>query len=370
MSPLHSHKPSTPRPSRRRWIGVLLVTLLMAGCSSLNVEDDTQGATGSPTTTMTPAREIIIIDEKPVIQIFIPDEAQGPTYALTASRLYRSVGGGWEPTRTRNDSRVLLVDPADPERIFRGNHPPCFGEGVTPDIPLEVSHDGGLSWRVQPQGRNIRPMAIDASIPTILYGSSCYLAISTTSGNTWMRLALMEDFPLVDFVITGEQLLILGSSRDGVSRLRTIDITDPAKPLEGELLLEIPGPATLDALGERIVVGGVQAVHVSDDGGATWSSSRFGLEAVTSSVAPAPARGTDINTESLGVHAIRIGITDKQRLYAGTSHGLYISQDGGATWVRYDEVSLDAVITGIQFTLSGADIFVTTDKGVLSVPNP
>ncbi len=370
MSPLHNHKPRTPRHARRGSIALLLVVLLASGCSSLNVDDGTEVATGSPTTTMTPAREIIIIDEKPVIQVFIPDEAQGPTFALTANMLYRSVGSRWEPTRTWNDSRVILVDPADPERLFRGNHPACFGDAVTPEIPLEVSHDGGLSWRVQPQGRNIRPLAIDASIPDIIYGSSCYLAISTTSGNTWMRLALMEDFPVVDISIAGEHLLVLGMSRDGVSRLRTIDITDPAKPLEGDLLLEIPGPATLDALGERIVVGGVQAVHVSDDGGATWSSSRFGLEAVTSSVVPVPERAPDTTSEAIGIHAIRIGIGDKRRLYAGTSHGLYISQDGGATWVRYDEVALDAVITGIQFSIGGADIYVTTAKGVLSVPNP
>ncbi len=180
----------------------------------------------------------------------------------------------------------------------------------------------------------------------------------------------MDDFPLVDIAFAGERLLVLGTSRDGVSRLRTVDITDPAKPLLGELLLEIPGHAALDAHEDRIVVGGVQSVHVSDDGGATWSSSRFGLESVTSSSAPLPGRATTADQDAIGVHVLRIGITDKQRLYAGTSHGLYISQDGGATWVRYDEIALDAVVTDIQFALDGADIFVTTDAGVMSVPNP
>ena len=83
-----------------------------------------------------------------------------------------------------------------------------------------------------------------------------------------------------------------------------------------------------------------------------------------------PGRPSQAEHEAIGVHVIRIGITDKQRIYAGTSHGLYISQDGGSTWVRYDEVALDAVVTDIQFALDGADLFVTTDAGVLSVPNP
>jgi hypothetical protein len=349
---------------------LLLVAILTGGCESFRVEDDSPSASGSPTTTQTPSREIIVIDGQPVIQLFIPDPSQGPTYALTASALYRRQSGRWERTRTENDGRALLIDPADPERIYRGNHPSCTVDSAAKEIPFEVSHDGGNSWRVQPQGRNIRPLAIDPSIPEIIYGSFCYLAISTTSGNTWMRLAVMNDFPLADIAFAGERLLVLGTSKDGVSRLRTVDITDPARPLLDDLLLEIPGHATLDAHDDRIVVGGVQSVHVSDDGGATWSSSRFGLESVTSSSVPAPGRVTGADNDAIGVHVVRIGLTDKQRLYAGTSHGLYISQDGGATWVRYDEVALDAVVTDIQFALDGADLFVTTDAGVLSVPNP
>ena len=368
--------PASSRPRRgarvqRMWASLLLLFAIMAGgCESFSVENETPSASSSPTTTETPAREVIAIDGEPVVQIFLPDPSQGPTYALTASALYRRQSGRWERTRTENDGRVLLIDPADPDRLFRGNHPSCTVDDATAEIPFEVSHDGGRSWRVQPQGRNIRPLAIDPSIPDILYGSFCYLAISTTSGNTWMRLAVMENFPLSDIAFAGERLLVLGTSRDGVSRLRTVDVTDPAEPLLGDLLLEIPGHAALDAADDRIVVGGVQSVHVSDDGGTTWSSSRFGLETVTSRSIPAPGRSTGTEIEAIGVHVIRIGITDKQRLYAGTSHGLYISQDGGATWVRYDEVALDAVVTDIQFALDGADLYVTTDAGVLSVPNP
>lgn len=366
--PTSSRSRRLPRV-RRACVGLLLLAFLLSGCDAM-ADDSTPQPAGSATTTQTPSREIIVIDGEPVVHVVIPDPSQGPIYAMTAGALYRRVSGRWEKTRTKNDGRTLLVDPADPERMFRGDHPVCTVDGTPSEIPFEVSHDGGMSWRVQPQGRNIRPLAIDPSIPDIVYGNSCYLAISTTAGNTWMRLALMEDFPLSDVAFAGEQLLVLGTSSSGVSRLRTIDVTDPAKPLEGDLLLEIPGPATLDAHGDRIVVGGVESVHVSDDGGATWATSRFGLEAVTSSTAPEPGRATNPESNDLGIHVIRIGLGDKQRLYAGTSHGLYISQDGGATWARYDEVALDAVVTDIQFALDGADLYVTTDDGVLTVPNP
>ncbi|MGH9174208.1 MAG: hypothetical protein ACRD1H_07610 [Vicinamibacterales bacterium] len=356
--------------SSRAWPLVLCAVLLVAGCSATSASLETAEPDGSPTTTTTPQREVIVIDGQPVRAMFIPDEEQGPVYAMTDQTLYHRLSGRWEPTRAENDGRAILIDPTNPERLFRGDHPTCGLDGAQPEIPFEVSHDGGMSWRVQPQGRDIQPFLIDPSIPDTLYGSSCFLAISTTTGNTWMRLALMEDFPLTDIAFAGEQLLILGTSLDGVSRLRKVDVTDPAKPLLGELLLEIPGHASLDTRGERIVVGGVETVYVSDDLGTTWTDSRIGLETVTSSVAPEPGRPSGEGADEIGVHVVRLGIGDKRRIYAGTSHGLYISQDGGATWVRYDEIALNAVVTDIQFAIGGADLYVTTDAGVVTVPNP
>ena len=57
--------PASSRPRRRPRVhracaGLLLLFVLLAGgCNSLNVDDGTPSASGSPTTTQTPAREII-----------------------------------------------------------------------------------------------------------------------------------------------------------------------------------------------------------------------------------------------------------------------------------------------------------------------
>ncbi|HAX24177.1 MAG TPA: hypothetical protein DCX80_03965, partial [Chloroflexi bacterium] len=59
-----------------------------------------------------------------------------------------------------------------------------------------------------------------------------------------------------------------------------------------------------------------------------------------------------------------------KRLYAGTAAGLIVSQDDGLTWVRYDGVSATAIVTEIQFGLANADLYVTTDPGVIMVPAP
>ena len=139
--------------SSRAWLFLLCASLLLAGCSATTTASRTAEPDSSPTTTMTPQREVIVIDGQPVRAMFIPDEEQGPVYAMTDQTLYHRLRGRWEPTSAENDGRVILIDPTDPDRLFRGNHPACELAGEQPEILFEVSHDGGLSWRVQPQGR-------------------------------------------------------------------------------------------------------------------------------------------------------------------------------------------------------------------------
>ncbi len=137
---------------------LLLLAVLTGGCESLSVEDASPEASGSPTTTQTPSREIIVIDNEPVVQIFIPDPAQGPTYALTATALYRRQSGRWERTRTENDGRELLIDPADPDRIYRGDHPSCTVDGISDEVSLR----GQPRWRQQLARPATRPQYLPA----------------------------------------------------------------------------------------------------------------------------------------------------------------------------------------------------------------
>jgi hypothetical protein len=303
--------------------------------------------------------------------VYIPDPAQGPAYVLTDELLFVRDGGLWKATGARADGRSLLVDPARPERIYRGGHPPCDEPASSPGIPFEISEDGGLTWRAVPSGQNIRPLAIDPSLPDTLYGSDCALAFSFDGGLTWSRLHLLEGYDITDLAFVGNRLLALGVSSQGRSRLREIDLSDPANPRPGDVLLELGGVACLDADKTRMVVGGRQGVYVSDDGGVSWTSSRQGLEEVTRGDDELPAQLANGKlTDEWGVFSIEIAPHPKHRILAGSAHGLYISQDDGATWVRYSEVGPAEPISAIQFGLDGADLYVTTSRGVVVVPNP
>jgi photosystem II stability/assembly factor-like uncharacterized protein len=219
----------------------------------------------------------------------------------------------------------------------------------------------------------VRPLAVDPTLPDTIYGSDCGLATSLDGGLTWTHQQIMVGFEIVSVAFVGSQLLALGVSPEGKSRLRRIDLADPLVPVPRETLLELPdfAFACLAAAMDRIVVGGRHSVYVSDDGGLTWSSSRLGLENVTDprDAPPTPALGGPLRGE-YGVLAVAIDPADKQRIFAGTVRGLFISQDGGTSWDQYNEVNPNHPVTNIQFGPDEADIYVTTSQGVIVVPKP
>jgi photosystem II stability/assembly factor-like uncharacterized protein len=361
----------TCRAVRGRLAWLLCLTLALTSCARGGAGPETSG---SPTNTSTPSGDVLRVDGQVVRQALIPDLGQGPVYYLTDQALFTREHGVWTPTGAGNDGRVLLADPRDAERLLRGDHPPCRPlTGAKPRQLLQISDDGGHSWVTLPAGENVRPLAFDPSLPDTIYGSDCALTVSTDAGQTWDHVPLMVGYEVVALEFVGQQLLALGSSPEGKSRLRRIDLSDPLVPVPRETLLELPGGACLAADQDRIVVGGRHGVYVSDDGGATWTSSRNGLETVTDAQEQLPTAAVnapDSAVAELGILAVALAPGNKRLLFAGTVGGLYISQDGGVSWDRYTEIGEHARVTSIQFALGGADIYVTTQYGIVDVPNP
>lgn len=355
-----------------RALALLLVTALLVGaCGTVDNRPGAPTIALSPTSTLTPLGEVLQIDGRTVREVVVPPDGREALYALTDADLYVRESGEWVATGSGADLRALLVDPRQTERLFRGNHPPCW-DGAAPELfALELSEDSGRSWQSLPQGRNIRPLVFDPDLPEVVYGSDCRLAITTTSGYTWTHYDPLPGYVVTDVALYREQLLVLASTPGGSSRLFTIDISEPEAPEYGEALLELDGGASLDVQQDRIAVGGADTVYISDDGGASWAESRVGLEAVTSAANLQPLRHLAVEVvDPSGIHVIRIAPHDAQRLYAGTAYGLFLTQDDGATWVRYDAIPASTPILDIQLALDDADLYVTTDGGVVVVPAP
>lgn len=376
------------QPSRRndsrpfiKWIAPLLLivgSMTLVGCRASNDRFATETAqaivTPHLTPTNTPAGELLLIDTDPVHAVFIPTVDGPARYALTEDWLYRLDSNEWILTETRADSRSILVDPARPERLFRGNHPPCSAEEEGSEIePITFSKstDGGNSWRAVPGGDNILPLVIDPTLGDVIYGSDCGLAISTDAGESWRAYYRSRGHTVIDAVVVGERLLVLEVSLTGWGRLRAINVTVPEDPELDTVLLETRNAFSLDANQERIIVAGIEGVEISVDNGSTWTKSRSGLEDVTvETVADLSPAVAGEQLPRFGVLSARLDPTNPQRIFAGTVGGLFISQDSGLTWDPYLPVPLDTRVLDTQFASGGGDVYVTSPGGVLIVPNP
>lgn len=361
------------RRSRLRTVPVVCSLALFIVMSACNAGSgvDSMPVSASPTTTQTPAGDVLVIDDQPVREVLIPNPQSGALYAVTDRLLYVLDGEIWTPVADAILGRHYIIDPTDEAHLFRGDHPACALNETEEEIPLEVSEDGGDTWRELTSGTNTRPLAFDPTDPEVIYGSNCALMVTINSGNTWELVNALPGHDVTDIAIVRTRLLLLGTTPTGESMLREVDITDPRNPVIGDILLRTTGPAAMDVNADRIVVGGAQTVHVSDDGGETWYDSRIGLEQVTTAGQIDPDR-TDgaAQRADLGVRVIQVDPSDIRRIYAGTSRGFFISQDGGITWVRYDQIPPGATVDSIEIAANDADLYVTTDKGVIVVPVP
>lgn len=85
---------------------------------------------------------------------------------------------------------------------------------------------------------------------------------------------------------------------------------------------------------DRVVVGvEVGGVHVSDDGGATWTERRGGVSAGEASNGSSQAEGSD------GVHddVHELAVVGPDEFVAATGYGLFRTLDGGESWTRLDD---------------------------------
>ncbi|AEA60168.1 WD40/YVTN/BNR-like repeat-containing protein [Burkholderia gladioli] len=297
-------------------------------------------------------------------------------------------GGTWhrlglkEPIEFDGIVRALAVDPANPARIYAGA-----------DAGLCISDDGGAHWHRPDNllnGQTVWSIAVDPVRPNVLYAgtgapSRAFIYKSTDAGLSWTKLP--PDIP--EFC-------------DGVNRPRLLTICiDPARSDDvwfgveeggawrsrdaGETWTRIDGPATairnsdihgihvlpaFDGQPKTVIVLTVNAVHVSEDDGATWdaklSRDRFDGLYYTRAVVQLPKPGGDLllavgdgtpgsrtriyrSTDrgyawnemalatqpnstfwALGVHAAQPDL-----VYAGTKYGhLFRSNDGGRNWEK------------------------------------
>lgn len=231
--------------------------------------------------------------------------------------------------------------------------------GTGKGLFLAHSDNGRSSWRISGphhQMTAIYAVAIDKrrSTPRLLAGitSSHFgpsLAVSDDLGQTWREpdrapVAFPEDTGASlervwqiapgpasqpDRVYVGTQPSALFVSDDGGVTYELVrGLWDhPHRPEWGPgyggqaIHTVLPHPADT---GEVLVAMSAGGVYRTTDGGATWQASNTGIKAYFLPD-PWPEFGQC-------VHKVARDAVDPQRLYAQNHHGVYRSDDGGATW--------------------------------------
>lgn len=359
---------------RRLLPGILFCLILMlGGCTTEIARQTATIEAGAPTPTpIIPSGNLLTVNDEIVRRMLVPNPVQGAIYALTTEQLYFWRNREWVETGTPYSTSTLMVDPYVINRLFRGDHPGCGSTELTEPTPFEVSEDNGQTWEARSNVMNIRPLAIDPVFQNVVYGTNCSLIMSTDLGTTWRYLQALVNYEVIDLVVVGERLLVVGISTQGKSQVRELRLTTPQEPVISDVIIQTEGVASLDADIDRLVIGALDGVHISMDGGKNWTTSRIGLESVT--IDPedrsTPAPGIRRPNPRFGIRTILIDPFNPQRLFAGTVRGLYISQDNGGTWAIYRAVDEGIPVQDIQIMNEGADLLVTTEHGVVSVPNP
>ncbi len=331
------------------------------------------GPVGSPSPSASespsaPSTGYLEIDGQRAHQVVIPKPAGAAEYAVTASGVYRYTNNAWAKVSANDGAGPIVSDPTNSDILYRGDHPACAVGGEP--VSFQKSTDGGKTWVTMPGGENNRPRIVNPTNPSIVYGDSCALTVSSDAGQTWEMVQPLPSFDVSSLALAGNKLYGVYTSEGGTSRLMVSDISDPAHPTGDTQLLEFWGGGTVTATADRLVVGEPHGVHISTDGGQNWTFSRSGLEEVTVSVdvLTQPIPQDEIST-GFGIFSAAIHPTQADHLEAGTIRGLYQSQDDGQTWTQVPEIDTTKV-RELAFASNGSQLYVTTDDGVFIINNP
>ena len=250
----------------------------------------------------------VVLDVKSFFStVAIAPSGHQTVYAGGYPDVYASEDGGFTWTDrsfglgTRGAVETIVVDPIDPKRVYVGK------EGGRAHRTV----DGGLTWATMPDlsSNYVNDIAIAPSLPTTLYaGTYAGLFVSVDSGDSWRRTTLSDE-GLAIAVDPVDSLVLYVATYVGVYRSGDGGLTWSllgSQLADGEPTDVVVDPTDRNVLYVALSEGGGA---VSTDGGASWSKLR--LEG--------------------GGRVIALG-PDPGNLFAGTTFGVYRSDDEGHTW--------------------------------------
>lgn len=253
---------------------------------------------------------------------------------MTGAYLTRDGGRTWRMFNLQASTKFFLFDPVDPRVIYVKTYGPPAGKEK--DRPVTVaslfrSGDSGRTWRLlraDSPARQLTALAVDPADSGVLYAAfrtdgGAFLGISKDSGATWNREAGLPSPGERIYVDprsprTGRTLYVAGAN--SVSIRENGSWAHPAGPGGVAAFVGVAGGFA----GRRLIAYGItrDSIHVSGDGGRTWSRAAFpvstpALRAVAASL----------------YHGETAYVSYQGRVDGEQAMGVAKTADGGRTWV-------------------------------------
>jgi photosystem II stability/assembly factor-like uncharacterized protein len=264
----------------------------------------------------------------------------------------------WEGVADPTEHPLSFVsDPRQSQTVYLG----------TEQGHILISHDGGQHWVEHHQGLPYAtPLSALGLLPDdagVVAGTTGGVYLSTDSGRTWQGKGTGLPRSVIVDAVTAlrDGTLLAGTANNGIYMLRPSE-SDWAEAVSGlpprsdvYTFLTLPQGGQVFA---GLVAGGV---YVSQDNGSTWAESDSGLGA---------RAATDVFSLLTVPRAAGSAQAETASMLAGTSRGVYLSRDAGATWVPSSGgIGNVRVISLAHDQLVSTAVFAGTDVGVFQSPD-
>jgi hypothetical protein len=299
-------------------------------------------------------------------------EATAQVVAGPDSLFRRGMGEDWVRTGDAPGAGKIVFAATDLDLAINGDHAPCLRGGESTE--LTRTEDGGTTWTVVQGVMDVRPLALWANTGIAL-GSSCSgFMLSLDNGITWSAIEAAEPgFEITAFTVVadlegsaGPVVLFGETSEGGSSRLRQMDLTDPAAPVVSDGLRTYYGFAGLAAMDRTVVIAAIDGVWISTDAGANWQRSAEGLEDVVLEQDPAQVGlPADVDFNQIGLFSVAFLAGSESGLVVGSTKGLYLSDTLDGPWT--DVEGTDGRIDLVEVNDGDDRVLIASEDAVFEV---
>ena len=310
------------------------------------------------------------------IEKVIGDRLSPTIYAFTDNGLlYRSNDNGriWFLIRSKVEVDDFLMSSADPDVLYSGAGANC-SDPASSNEPFYQSIDGGYTWEEMPTALNLRPLLIDPADPYRLFATDCnMLYLSSDGGMSWVQkpdnsaAQLWSNYQVVDMAAAAlvgdptpeqphwDQLYAIGVDASGMG---VIAFSGD----EGETWANITdlnrAPEALRVVVAQLKQAG--AVWMVSDAG-VWATADFGISWKLTS----RGLGDLASAGASRLHDLTYAYNGK--LYLATDRGLYEKTIDGAIWEKTSDTSFGSEkAVSLLLTNSNPEVLWvnTEDEGV------